>query len=369
MSIRLRLTVLYALLFLAAGVVLLAITYGLVSSAVARRFQVLIASGSGTVSPSVLDMARKAYAQGQEIQNAVLHDLLVQSSIALGITAVLTVGLGWIMAGRVLSPVHRITATARRLSRETLGERIALRGPQDELKDLADTFDAMLDRLQMAFESQHRFVANASHELRTPLAVQRTLIDVALRSPSEDMRATLLELRDVVDRNGRLIEGLLLLARSERGLEAPELVDLGLETEEAVEQARAEASRQGVVIRYDTCRVVTSGERALLRRLVENLIENAVRHNVDRGWVEVSLRGESGNAALRVANGGAVIPPAEVPGLFEPFRRLGTERTNGGGMGLGLSIVQAIARAHGGAVSATAPATGGLVVTVRFLAS
>jgi signal transduction histidine kinase len=369
-SIRLRLTGLYALLFLAAGAVLLAITYGLVDSAVTRRVGIFIARGpASSFEPSVFQRALAAYVQTQKLEDALLQELLVQSSIALGLTAVLTVGLGWVMAGRALRPVHRITATARRLSRENLHERIGLRGPQDELKDLADTFDAMLERLQTAFDSQHRFVANASHELRTPLAVQRTLIDVVLRDPSAtraDLRATLAQLRDVVDRNDRLIDGLLLLARSERGLERTAPVDLEAETDQVVEQVGAEAAGKRVVIEPRTARAVATGDRALLRRLVENLVENAVRHNVEGGWVEVSLAEENGCALLRVANGGPAIASHEVPGLFEPFRRLGVERIGDGGMGLGLSIVQAIARAHGGSVGASAPASGGLVVTVRL---
>jgi signal transduction histidine kinase len=367
-SIRLRLTVLYAMLFLGAGAVLLALTYGLVSRALAERFRIVIAEQSGHAGTSLHRYVITADSYVRQLESGVLHDLLVQSSIALGLTAALSVGLGWVMSGRVLRPVHRITATARRLSRETLGERIALEGPQDELMELADTFDAMLDRLETAFESQHRFVANASHELRTPLAVQRTLIDVALRDPtaaSDDLRSTLRQLRDVVDLNGRLIEGLLLLAGSERGLEGRERVDLGAVTAQVVEQVRLEADRKRLSLRPSADRVVAAGDRALLRRLVENLVENAVRHNVERGWVEVALRREAPGAVLMVANGGEVIPAGEVPGLFEPFRRLGPERTNGGA-GLGLSIVQAIARVHGGSVSASPLADGGLVVTVRL---
>jgi signal transduction histidine kinase len=326
-SVRLRLTALYALLFLGAGAVLLGLTYGLVTRALAERFRVVITSQRSVPATSFQRYVSGADAYVQHLQNAVLHDLLVQSSIALGLTTVLIVGLGWVMAGRALRP------------------------------------------LEMAFESQHRFVANASHELRTPLAVQRTLIDVALRDPdipTDDLRATLRQLRDVVDLNHRLIDGLLLLARPDRGLEDAEPVDLAAETARVIEHTRGEAGERCVAIRSCLGRAMVPGDRALLRRLVENLVENAVRHNVAHGWVEVSLGGEGPAAVLRVANGGEVIPEAEVPSLFEPFRRLRRERTEGAGVGLGLSIVQAVTRAHGGSVSARAPAEGGLEVTVRL---
>jgi signal transduction histidine kinase len=325
--VRLRLTALYALLFVGAGAVLLGLTYGLVTRALAERFRVVITSQRSLPPASFQRYVAAADSYVQHLQGDVLHELLVQSSIALGLTTVLIVGLGWVMAGRALRP------------------------------------------LELAFESQHRFVANASHELRTPLAVQRTLIDVALRDPdieADDLRGTLRQLRDVVDLNHRLIDGLLLLARTDRGLEATEPVDLAVETAGVIERAHAEAAERCVAIRSSLGRAVTPGDRALLRRLVENLVENAVRHNVTHGWVEVWLHGDGPAAVLRVANGGRAIPEAEVPSLFEPFRRLDRERTGGAGVGLGLSIVQSIARAHGGSVSARAPSAGGLEVTVRL---
>jgi signal transduction histidine kinase len=224
----------------------------------------------------------------------------------------------------------------------------------------------MLDRLNRAFDSQRRFVANASHELRTPLATQRTLIDVSLRDRDagrEDLRATMRQLRDLVDGNDRLIESLLVLARSERGLERREPVDLPSLADRAVQQAAAEAERRHVALRCRAAPAVVDGDAALLERLAENLVQNAIRHNAaGGGWAEVTVRADHSWAVLAVANSGEPVPPTEVPALFEPFRRRGTERTDTGGVGLGLSIVRAVARAHGGTVLAEARPEGGLMV-------
>jgi signal transduction histidine kinase len=366
-TLRLRLTAIYTLLFLGVGVVLLGLTYLLLRNALPGKIpdNVPIPAPSGMVAGH-----DRVEHLSKPLQEVVLSSLLVQSSIALAVVTALAVAVGWLMAGRALRPVHRITATARRLSEATLDERIALAGPEDELKELADTFDAMLDRLDAAFDSQRRFVANASHELRTPLATQRTLIDVSLRDRDagrEDLRTTMLQLRDLVDGNDRLIESLLVLARSERGLERREPVDLSSLADLAVQRAAAEAERRHVAVRCRAAPAVVAGDAALLERLAENLVQNAIRHNAaGGGWAEVTVRTGHPWAVLAVANSGEPVPPTEVPALFEPFRRLGTERTGRDGVGLGLSIVRAVAQAHGGTVLAEARPEGGLVVAARL---
>jgi len=394
-SVRLQLTLLYGGLFLLAGAALLAVNYALVRSRFTLPFQVEVSApgtqppvgpgpgqgvglllitrvGEGDViasapSPGALQAVR------DKLQAAALSQLLTQSGIALGLMALVSVGLGWLVAGRVLRPLQAITATARRLEGSNLHERINLQGPEDELKELADTFDQMLARLDTAFETQRRFVANASHELRTPLAITRTEVDVALAdrdaSPAE-LRAMAERVREASQRSERLIEGLLTLARSERQLRAGEPVDLSLAAADALSVARPEADRLGLRVSSVLGGAPVAGDRALLERLVANLVENAVRHNVAGGWLEVDTGLAGGRAMARVANGGRPIPPEQVAGLFEPFRRLGGDRTGSDrGAGLGLSIVRSVAAAHGGTASARAIPGGGLEVTVEVPAA
>jgi signal transduction histidine kinase len=393
--VRLQLTLLYGGLFLLAGAALLAVNYALVSSRFTLPFHVEVSPpgtrplpgagpgqgaglllttrvGEGGViasagSPAALESVR------QKLHTAAMSQLLTQSGIALGLMALASVGLGWLVAGRVLRPLQAITATARRLEGSTLHERINLQGPEDELKELADTFDQMLARLDTAFETQRRFVANASHELRTPLAIARTEVDVALADPEAspaELRAMAERVRGASERSERLIEGLLTLARSERQLRAREPVDLSLAAAEALSVARPEAERLGLRVSSVLGGAPVAGDRALLERLVANLIENAVRHNLAGGWLEVDTGLAGGRAVARVANGGRPVPPDQVAGLFEPFRRLGGDRTGSDrGAGLGLSIVRSVAAAHGGTACARALPGGGLEVTVEVPAS
>jgi signal transduction histidine kinase len=316
----------------------------------------------------------------QEVTNSyrakTLHELVVKSLQGLGVMAVLSVGFGWAVAGRVLSPLHRMTATARKLSEENLHERIALDGPADELKELADTFDDMLARLEAAFDSQKRFVANASHELRTPLSIIRTEIDVALANPDagpEELRQMAEVVRQATERSDALIDGLLVLARSDRGPAAITPVDLAALAEEALVQAGAEAASAGVETKAQLEPAPTSGDVALLGRLAGNLIENAIRHNQPGGCLEVVTgpAPDAGEVRLAVANSGPLIDAAEVEGLFEPFRRLGGDRVAGGGTtahrrgaGLGLSIVRSVTIAHEGRIVARPRPGGGLIVEV-----
>ena len=392
-TIRLRLTLVYGGMFLAAGAVLLALNYALVQHGLDQRTgAVTVAVDPALVGPppGSADFFRPAPAPGeivtadgrrldqvldafeQRLHDDTLRELLVQSGLALALMALVSVGLGWALAGRVLRPIQDMTATARRLSETNLHERLALEGPADELKELADTFDDMLARLEAAFESQRRFVANASHELRTPLTIQRTLIDVALADPDatpDELRATAVQVRDAVDRSERLIDGLLVLARSEQGTGPVTVVDLAVAAGRAVEQVSTEARSMGLAIREDLQPAPVCGNQVLLERLVENLVRNAVVHNVEGGWMEVTTASDGTRATLTVRNGGARIAPDQIPVLFEPFRPLSPDRVDGGrGHGLGLSIVQAVADAHEGSVRAEPLTGGGLSVVVSLAA-
>jgi signal transduction histidine kinase len=295
-----------------------------------------------------------------------LSALLAGGGVALAVVGAVAVAVGWLLAGRLLRPLHRVTETARRIADSPargLHERISLAAPDDELKELADAFDMMIERLDRSFDSQRRFIANASHELRTPLAVTRALIEVALveRPEVRDLGATLL---DVSARHERLIDGLLLLARSEHEVIDRAYVDLADILTDTVERMTESV---GPSVEASIRTAPTSGNAALLERLVHNLVDNATRYNADGGWVRVTCGTRpDGAATLTVSNTGPVVPGYEVAGLFEPFRRYPRQRLSGGsaGAGLGLSIVRAIATAHDGAVGAEPNPGGGLIVTV-----
>jgi signal transduction histidine kinase len=375
-SIRTKLTAMYAALFFVAGVLLVLGCYLLVRHTLVLAQQTLGSSPLFTVANKVLadqpmlringrlitvDQFRdEVLAEQQRLHEQALRDLLVQSLFAAGGVGVLAAGAGWVMAGRALRPLHRITTTARTVAERSLDERIRLAGPQDELKELADTFDAMLERLDRAFDGQRRFVANASHELRTPLAVSRTLIQVALTRPdaSADLRRLGKALLEVNVQQEELTDGLLTLARSEHVGTGVAGVDLAEVAERVLAQASREASSAGVSLRGVRAPAVVAGDRVLLELVVRNLVQNGVRHNQPGGWVAVDTLG----GVLRVSNTGPVVPATEVESIFEPFRRLG-ERT-GRGMGLGLSIVASVVSAHDGRVVAVPRDGGGLVVEV-----
>lgn len=316
------------------------------------------------------DVANRLQPQLTFLRNDELNHLLLFSAVALGFMALLSMGLGWIAAGRALRPLRAITSAARDISATNLNARLALDGPDDELKDLARTFNDLLARLEASFEAQRRFVANASHELRTPLARQRTLAQVAITDPD----ATAESLRHAHERvlasgaqQERLIEALLTLARSEAGLQRHEAVELSEVATRVLNSPPPELDRLGLDVDRRLMPVRVPGDPRLLERLVANLFDNAVRHNVAGGRVEVATGWRDGEASLSVTNTGPVVPPSEVERLFQPFQRLELERTShGDGVGLGLSIVQAIADAHGATVHARARAGGGLAVEVRF---
>ena len=381
MKVRVRLTLLYGIAFFAAGTILVTGLYLLVAHTLTTqlppgRAGILFGTGPGPGDVLKRDTGEPAGPNPEqalvEIQAATdrartttLHTLLVESLLALGVVGLAGGGLGWAMAGRALRPIHQITATARRVADRSLHERIALEGPRDEVKELADTFDAMLQRLDQAFEGQRRFVANASHELRTPLAINRTLVEVALGRPdaSPDVRQLGVTLLAVNERHERLIDGLLTLARSETELAHRSLVDLAEVAGHVTAQAGDEARATGVEIRGSFLPAPTTGDPVLLERLVQNLVHNGVRHNHPGGWVSVHTTAGGGHAELVVSNTGPVVASYEVPGLFEPFRRLSSDRVGSAhGTGLGLSIVRSVVRAHGGQLHAEPRDGGGLVV-------
>jgi signal transduction histidine kinase len=298
------------------------------------------------------------------------HQLLVNSGIALAVVALLALLAGWLVAGRMLRPIRTITRTARRISSTNLNERLALNGPQDELKELGDTLDELFGRLEAAFEAQRHFVANASHELRTPLTAERTLLQVALDDPGTTTAAWRSTAREVLassDEQERLIEALLTLASSESGPTGYEHVDLAAIVTATLSDLQPEVNRLGIHVDAATTPAPLEGDPVLVERLVANLLGNAVRHNVSDGKLEVATDVKEGQAVLSVTNTGPVIPPAEVDRLFQPFQRLDCRRSHyNEGHGLGLSIARAIATAHGAGISARPLPDGGLTVTVVF---
>ncbi|NED01647.1 HAMP domain-containing histidine kinase [Streptomyces sp. SID6648] len=387
-TIRTRIALVYGGVFLVLGTALLA-TVNLASRAGTETEARAIASTAVVVVPPGYTVngpfiARSstgsptAYELTDHVSDAAGKQLLNWSFAALLVMTAGAVGVGWWIAGRVLRPVHAMTAKARRLSEKTLHERIASSGPDDELKELGETLDALLGRLEKAFDSQRRFIANASHELRTPLATQRAAIQIGLDDPSpEDLVRTRQTLLDTNRRSERLIEGLLVLARSERGLATDEREVVRLDHVVREETARYPVLRgggdspegrgaggAGPVVNVVVAACSVRGNRLLLAQLVANLLANAVTYNVPGGSVEVCLSGEG---ALLVRNTGPVVSEADVAGFFEPFRRGEGRDRMGPGSGLGLSIVRSIAVAHGGTVTAVpGPEGGGLAVTVRL---
>jgi signal transduction histidine kinase len=375
-SVRTKLTAWYGALFLLAGLILVVINYLLVqstlpdpvrfaSSAVAGDAAFGVAQRLETLSPA--PAVQLVSGSLDEYRSSTLSTLVVGSAIALVVTAGLAVVFGWLMAGRALRPLHDITSTARRLEAGKLDRRINLEGPPDELKELADTFDGMLDRLAESFDSQKRFVANASHELRTPLAVQRTLIEVAMADPEvpPELRKLGTHLLHTNERSERMIEGLLILARSDRGLHARAPVRLDEVAASVVRATAASAAEAGVTVETRLRPRTVAGDPVLLERLMTNLVVNAITYNARGGWVYVEVRADP---ALEVRNSGPLVPPEAVPTLFEPFRRVGgAERTGDPrNAGLGLSIVRSVAQAHGGVAEAQPGRRGGLTVTVRL---
>jgi signal transduction histidine kinase len=396
-TIRFRLTALYGGLFLASGAALLAFTYLLVAHEYSSGF--FIASGQkGLVTRKVADPgARAAFiaaraggtfaggtfpfpprivrlgpgpaqilAVAQAQASAADNQLLVDSAIALAIMALISIWLGWLMAGRALRPLRAMSDAARDITATNLHRRLALTGPNDEIKQLGNTFDALLERLETAFDAQRRFTANASHELRTPLTYERTLLEVALADPSADehtLREACEQALAVGEKQEQLIEALLTLSRSQRGLGQRRAVDLA----QLADDALRTIEQNGVRIEAKLEHAPARGDARLIERLLANLLKNAVQYNLPDGHVDLSTARTNGSAVLTIANTGPLVPPHEVDRLFQPFQRLGAERTKSSdGAGLGLSIVQAIAQAHDASLHARAQPGGGLHIRVTF---
>jgi signal transduction histidine kinase len=397
-KVRTRLTLIYATLFFAAGSALLALTYGLVASSLPAQPPAATTGLSSQelnflnreckppspaekgkrpspISKSLVHeckQAKAAYDAGavsgsQAQRQRALADLLAFSLVGLAVMTVASGGLGWFMSGRVLRPVRVITETARRASEQHLGERLALTGARDELKELADTFDDMLERLDAAFATQRRFVASASHELRTPLTVMRTAIDVTLAKPSPTARQltdAAVRVRRSIDRAESMVEALLTLAVSDQGKLAAEFTDLATWAEDAIDVAAPEIERLDLRVDMKLDPAEITGDPQLLERMIWNLVDNAVRHNEPGGWIRLRTGSSDAAAYLEIANSGPPIPDDAVPSLFEPFRRMQARTGGRGGAGLGLSITRSVATAHRATVTARSQPAGGLDITV-----
>ena len=359
-TVRWRLTLLYGGLFLVSGVALLAITYTLVQHATFNRTpapQRVVAHVFNSVAPPatatlgyVHSAARPTLPPGGFLQvlrskaglQAILfvgsqqrisdlHTLILVSSIALAMMALISAGLGWVVAGRVLAPLRTMTMTAQQISAANLNRRLGMEGPPDELRQLADTIDGLLERLEGAFDAQRRFVANASHELRTPLTAARALLEMTLSDP----HATVASFRDTCEQvleegeqQEQLIDALLALAQGQRGLDRREAVDLAATTEQIVHSQEGEATARGLSLRVTIAPAALSGDPRLIERLVSNVVRNALVHNVDGGEVTVAVDSHGGAATLRVVNTGPVVAPDEVDRLLQPFQRLTPGRSS-----------------------------------------
>jgi signal transduction histidine kinase len=407
-TVRWRLTLLYGGLFLICGAALLAITYTLVSHATtvdgptvfARAVSVPPNSAhppNASFGPALHGIRKNFLKAGQASipapfqrllatqkgrqavgvvvasqRGADLNRLEIISGVALGIMAIISALLGWLVAGRVLRPLRTITAAAQEISEANLHRRLALPGPRDELRQLADTIDGLLTRLEGAFDAQRRFVANASHELRTPLTAARALLEMVLTDPRADVATFEDTCKQVLKENEyqeQLIDALLTLAQGQRGLDRHELVDLAEIAHAAVDARELDASAHGVRLTTSIEPAPINGDPRLIERLVSNVVENAIRHNRAGGEVAISVRGDATSAELVVTNTGPVVPAEAIDRLLQPFQRLSRSRTgHGEGLGLGLSIVAAIAGAHAAELDVRPRDGGGLDVTVRFAA-
>jgi two-component system sensor histidine kinase VanS len=377
-TVRLRLTLLYSGLFLASGVALLVTTYLLFRSNTGVDLIVPTGTPPGSTNPGALNHAlansdvarnvRQMYAGAVERDTHGLHQGLIQSGIALAIMTAVSIALGWLVAGRVLRPLRTMTATTRQISERNLNERLALSGPRDELKDLADTVDGLLARLEAHVAEQQRFAANASHELRTPLAITQTLLDVAGNDPNRDHGDLVDRLQAVNTRAIDLTEALLVLSRADQRPPFPEQVDLSLIAEEATETLLPFADQRGATIETSGDATPTIGSPALLLQMATNLVHNAIVHNLpEHGTVWVTTRAHPKSVVLTVENTGQKLTPELASTLVEPFQRGSRRiRTDHAGVGLGLAIVNSITQAHGGTLTLTPRSAGGLRVTVQL---
>jgi signal transduction histidine kinase len=381
-TVRLRLTLLYGGLFLASSVCLLGITYLLV----AARFPGKYATGGpgththgtgthayGTAGAGTSPLPPSALSR--QVQQSVpdLHQFVLEAGMALAIMSVAAIGLGWLMAGRILRPLRTMTVATRQIFEDNLHRRLAVQGPPDELKELGDTIDGLLARLEAAFEAQRRFVANASHELRTPLTLERAILDVALADPAataETLRTTCEEVLATGRQQERLINALLTLASSQRGLDHREPFDLDAVAGDVLRARRQDIENGRVRVHATLGSARGSGDPRLIERLVANLVDNALRYNVAGGGIEVLTATRAGRAVVSVVNTGPVVPADQIERLLQPFQRLTADRTGEReGLGLGLSIVAAIVKAHDGDLAARPGPGGGLEIEVSFTAA
>jgi len=380
-SVRARIALACAGLFLVIAAAFVAAIYTVVDrsfsptppsssipTGLVRTCQAAEANGTLKLDPALATQCQ--YFIGAANQRTTdLHELLTWSLAGLAVATIVAGIAGWAIGQRILLPLRKVTAAARRASQERLHERISLGGPSDELKELADTFDDLLNRLDLAFASQRRFVANASHELRTPLTSMRTLIDVAMAKPArtpEQLEALVGRVRVALNQSEAIIDGLLTLARSDRGLTTLELADFETAAQDAIDQVQTAASESNIVIDADLSPGPTLGDRILLDRLVANLLDNAVRYNLTGGSVRVVTGSDDDTSYITVTNSGPLVPESAVASLFEPFTRLDGRVSNSQGFGLGLSIVTSVVKAHQGHLDAEALPNGGMRVSVRL---
>jgi signal transduction histidine kinase len=401
-TVRWRLTLLYGGLFLISGVALLAITYTLVAHAtvnggpLSRESFVRVAPGKQAQVPPAFQRARTpnggpislpvrkrineflgsqpgrivVQVAGSSQRISDLHQLVIESAIALAIMALISTALGWVVAGHVLAPLRTMTATAQEISAANLHERIDMQGPRDELKQLADTIDGLLGRLEGAFDAQRRFVANASHELRTPLTAARAMLEMVLLDPHatvQTFRTTCRHVLEESEQQEQLIDALLALAQGQRGIDRLEALDLAVIAKAELSSHELDATASDVRLVASLEPALISGDRRLISRLVSNLLENALRHNTTPGRALVEVKTVTGEASLRVTNTGPPVPAEEIERLLQPFQRMSANRVGqGDGLGLGLSIVAAIANAHRAALEVRPGAQGGLDIEIRF---
>lgn len=368
-TVRLRLTLWYSGLSFLSGAALLAITYVLVVQAFTTGIGPVATCSRPGLGCHAVPAAQLRAASLQE-HGTILRELLTRSAVALAVMVVLSIGIGWFIAGRVLRPLRAITTAARQTSAADLGNRLALTGADDELKELGDTFDALLARLEASFTAQRQFIANAAHELRTPLTRQRVISQVALADPgasAESLRTAHERVLASGTEQQQLIDALLALAQGQAGLDTREPVDLAEITGRVVAARQADADRRDLTMHLTPGPAPAAGSPHLIEQLAANLVDNALRHNTPGGQVDIRTQTLNSRAVLSVANTGPAVPTGAVGRLFEPFQRLGADRVSRReGHGLGLSIVQAIADAHGASLTARPRPEGGLHIQVTF---
>jgi signal transduction histidine kinase len=383
--VRTRLAVTYAVLFLLAGTVLLALTYALLvivlvpAPSIAPKLlpphtqELLGLCKPSPPSPVLAAECKRAIAAvgraGPKERGDILSSLRWASLIGLGVLVIVSAGLGWLVSERAVRPVRSITEAARRASELQLGQRLALTGPDDEFKQLADTFDVMLERLEAAFTSQRRFVANAAHELRTPLTTMRTAIEVTLSKPTrtpDQLEAMAAQVKRSVERAEATVEALLTLATSELGPTTEEAIDLATAAEDALDAINPTIDQRRISVDATLEAALTRGDRVLLERMIANLVENAVRHNNPGGWIGIRTIQQADSAVFEITNTGPTVPAEQIPTLFEPFARATQRLNSSDGVGLGLSIASAIARAHNATIAARPRPGGGLDMSVTI---